>query len=120
MARRSYLTTAQMLALDHACSLIRRSFDETPYLVGSVGERPDFRDVDVRLMLDDDDFDLRFADEGIWSITCYAISRWLQADTGLPIDFQIQRQTEANEKFSGPRNPLGLGHRVFAGGGDWR
>ena len=33
-----------------------------------------------------------------------------EAMTGLPIDFQIQRQSEANEKHDGPRSALGI-HR---------
>lgn len=44
--------------------------------------------------------------------------RMLTEDTGLPIDFQIQRMTEANAKYDGPRNPLGAGRRDYAGGGD--
>jgi hypothetical protein len=37
-----------------------------------------------------------------------AISTWGQRETGLPIDFQVQRQTEANRDFGGCiRNPLG-------------
>ena len=38
-----------------------------------------------------------------------AISGWLSAQTGLPIDFQIQPQTHANEIMAkGPRNAVGL------------
>lgn len=32
------------------------AFGELPYLVGSVARAEEWRDVDVRLMLDDDDF----------------------------------------------------------------
>jgi hypothetical protein len=49
---------------------------------------------------------------------CYSVSRWLSADTGLPVDFQVQRMAEANAKHSGPRNPLTGGARPFAGLGD--
>jgi hypothetical protein len=31
--------------------------------------------------------------------------------------YQVQRMTQANERFSGPRNPIGV-PRLFAGGGD--
>ena len=47
-----------------------------------------------------------------------AITAYLHERTGLPVDFQIQRQAEASERFGGgTRNPLGMG-RTFAGGGD--
>ena len=38
-----------------------------------------------------------------------AISIWGQQETGLPIDFQVQRQTDSNAQFpSEPRNPMGF------------
>ena len=38
-----------------------------------------------------------------------AVSEWIGARTGLPIDFQIQRQTDANLEFKGrPRNAVGI------------
>lgn len=83
-----------------------------------------YRDVDVRLMLDDDEFAEVCPTRERWELLCLAIGSYLRERTGLPIDFQIQRTREANERYSGPRNPLGLVHsegrpgRVFAGGGD--
>jgi len=128
--RTCYLTTTDLHRLDLAVlPLIRmcRSGDEKRpadgsrvYLVGTVNERPDFRDVDVRLILPDDRFDALFGHSpALWGAFCYATSRWLSADTGLPIDFQVQRQTEANEKYGEKtRNPLTGGLRRFAGLGD--
>lgn len=55
--RFNYLGPAEMLRLDTACAPIRDAFDAHPYLVGSVLDRPDYRDVDVRLVRDDDHFD---------------------------------------------------------------
>lgn len=50
---------------------------------------------------------------------CYSMTAWLRAETGLPIDFQIQRQTEANKKYGNQfRNPLGVRGLNFAGYGD--
>ena len=76
------------------------------YLVGSCLERRDYRDVDVRAILEDADFDRRFPKlaggagphqfDPEWSLVCASISLWLEQRTGLPIDFQIQRQTQAN------------------------
>jgi hypothetical protein len=61
-------------------------------------------------------------DRARWQLLSLALGDYLRKRTGLPIDFQIQRQTQANERHSKPRNPLGM-KRTFAGGGDgtpWR
>lgn len=117
----SALTTLDLNRLDRACSLIREAFDHPPYLVGSagIGEKGQtYRDIDVRLILHDDEFDGLFGDRPkLWEAVCIGLGSWLVQQTGLPVDFQIQRMTEANEKHSGPRNPLGM-HREYAGGGD--
>jgi hypothetical protein len=120
--RTDLLTTTEMFHLDQACQLVSRAFgDECPYLVGSAGVGNDGgspRDVDVRLMLDDDEFAAACPTRERWELLCLAIGTYLRDRTGLPVDFQIQRAVEANERFNGPRNPLGMGHRRFAGGGD--
>jgi hypothetical protein len=119
-----YLSTLELHELDEACRPFLDAFGEHPYLVGSVNQRPDFRDVDVRLILGDGDFDLLFGGrKGLWALLCRLGSTYLRARTGLPVDFQVQRQTEANEKFGNlgetPRNPLGSRSLLdYAGGGD--
>lgn len=125
-SRKSYLTTLQLARLEHACRPVADAFGTPPYLVGTATESADWRDVDVRLILADDEFDRLFdvspAHEfpgGLWGLLCLTVSNYLSDTSGLPVDFQIQRMTQANEKFGGkPRNPLGHGHRQFAGGGD--
>jgi hypothetical protein len=120
-SRGCYLTTTELHRLDVAVAPLSAIDSHGLFLVGSVGERPDFRDVDVRLILGDDEFDAMFGHSPeLWSVFCYAVSRWLSADTELPIDFQVQRQTQANEKHSGQRNHLGSRARyaMFAGRGD--
>lgn len=98
---------------------IRDAFGQTAYHVGSSMHGKTWRDVDVRLILDDDEFDAlfpgcRFAHQtdAKWGLICAALSVLGQQQTGLPIDFQIQSMTEANSKFGGlgdhPRNPLML------------
>lgn len=89
--------------------------DSTPYLVGSAIERRDYRDVDVRVLLADDEFDRLFPGaspapqhNALWSLLCASISDWLASATGLPVDFQVQRQTDANEQYRGERMPLGI------------
>src|SRR5213076_3504241 len=101
----SYLTRPQLWALDEACHGLPRQALGTSYLVGSVMRRSDFRDVDVRMMLDDEVYDS--LPEDAWRFFGFVTSRHLAATAALPVDFQIQRRTEANEKYSGqPRNPI--------------
>ena len=119
-----YLSTLELHELDEACGPFLSAFGEHPYLVGAASQRPDFRDVDVRLILADEEFDALFAErKGLWALMSRLGSSFLRAKTGLPVDFQIQRQSEANEKFGDlgltPRNPLGSRSLLdFAGGGD--
>jgi len=116
-----YLTTHDLFALDVACLPLRERFGAPVYLVGSVlaGEH---RDVDVRVILADDEFDAWFPNRehapGAWELLCLGLTAWLRQQTGLPIDFQVQRMSEANDKHDGPRNPLGTGRRFYAGHGD--
>lgn len=119
-ARRTHLSTLELHELDEACGPVRQAFGTPPYLVGSALEKADFRDVDVRLILDDEEFDRLFTGrKELWGFLCRAIATYLRARTSLPIDFQIQRQTEANEKHDKPRNPLGTRTlALYAGGGD--
>jgi hypothetical protein len=119
-----YLSTLELHELDEACAPFLSAFGTHPYLVGSASQRPDFRDVDVRLILADDEFDALFAErKGLWALLSRLGSTYLRARTGLPVDFQVQRQSDANEKFGNlaatPRNPLGSRSLLdFAGGGD--
>lgn len=95
---------------------LHEAFGEYAYLVGSAAVGKQWRDVDVRLMLSDEEFDALFPDhtrpgrcDGRWSLVCAAISDLGKSRTGLPIDFQIQRTSEANELYgSEVRQALGL------------
>ncbi|HET6917326.1 MAG TPA: hypothetical protein VFH56_14630 [Acidimicrobiales bacterium] len=122
MSRRCYLSTMDLYRLELACRPLHKLIGDAiggVYLVGSTWTTAAYRDVDVRMILEDPRFDALFPEPDQWSVFCYAVSRWLAADTGLPVDFQVQRMTEANERFGDkPRNPLGHGHRSFAGLGD--
>lgn len=91
------------------------AFGHCPYHVGSSATSKTWRDVDVRLILDDDRFHALFPGfasahhiDAWWSLFCAAMSELGRARTGLPIDFQVQSMTEANEKHHGIRNPLML------------
>ncbi len=120
----SHLSGAQLMLLNDACIRVRESLgDYGTYLVGSSTERPDYRDVDVRHIMADDRFDAIFGGHQLfWSLLCMAVSVYLSQASGLPVDFQVQRMTEANEKYpdlgTHPRHPLGMRARAYAGGGD--
>lgn len=67
------------------------------------------------MILDDDEYERLFpglsgnpAPHALWSIMCASISMYLSQHSGLPVDFQIQQMTEANDKFNGPRSALGF------------
>jgi hypothetical protein len=116
----SALSPRQMFLLDLACQPLSEAFDSDghAYLVGTAmqprdGKPP--RDIDVRFIMGDKKHDqLRKAIgyDGI-AFLGLAIGQYLASLTGLPIDFQIQRQTEANHHHpGGMRNPLG--HRNLA------
>lgn len=85
---------------------IRDAFGHTAYQVGSSVYGKTWRDVDVRLILPDDEFYSMFPGyrfmhqiDAKWSLICAALSALGQQQTGLPLDVQIQPQTEANAKF---------------------
>lgn len=108
MSRVNYLTTAQNFALEAACAVLNDARCAS-YLVGSCMERPNYRDVDLRCILDDDEFEKRFAAQRVQlRLLNAALSEWISARTGLPIDFQFQSQTEANKYKDRPRNPMGI------------
>jgi len=120
----SGLTTSELLRLDRACIDVAEAFNHPPYLVGSANKGDTFRDVDVRTILDDDEFDAIFGTRpDLWGLFCLATSVYLSEATGLRIDYQVQRQTDANAKHKGERNALGIvidsrTVRDFAGRGD--
>lgn len=106
----SAFSPRQMFALDEACKPIAEAFDATPYLVGTAVTRAEYRDVDVRLILDDEKY-ARLADAvgpQLLAFLGIAVGDYLAQRTGMPIDFQVQQQSGANAKHDGPRNPLGL------------
>lgn len=103
------------LFLDEFGSQIWAAFGHLPYLVGSALENKQWRDVDVRLILCDDEYArLELGEPGDahrnerWVSLVLAYSALGKAMTGLPIDFQIQQQTDANTRYgSRPRSALG-------------
>jgi hypothetical protein len=107
--RASYLTVTRQYNLNAACQALR-PFGYGTYHVGSSLERADYHDVDLRCILEDDEYGRLIGgrdSEKRLAFLNAAISEWLTARTGLPIDFQFQQQTDANEKFKGRRSHVG-------------
>lgn len=104
------------LLLDEFGSRVWSAFGQPPYLVGSaLAQKDGWRDVDVRLILSDAEYaalglgDPKYPHENPrWISFCLAFSALGKQMTGLPIDFQIQQQTLANEQFKGNRSAIGL------------
>jgi hypothetical protein len=112
-----YIGAPACFALEQACQHINDALGGYGcYVVGSALERQDWRDVDVRYILSDEEFatlfpaavDRNWEHDARWLLLTVSISGWLSKITGLPIDFQIQPQTHANERHPGPRNATGL------------
>lgn len=119
VSRATYLLNSEIVLLEDWAIHVRRVFG-TPYLVGSALTTKDYRDVDIRVLLDAEAWAALFpmlqdADprDAKWSGVCAAFSIWGQKVTGLPIDFQLQPQDKANEWFDGRRHALGLGYRTL-------
>lgn len=122
----SYIGAPAHFALEMACKQVRAAFAPkredrfgSIFLVGSALARPDWRDVDIRLILDDESFAELFPsalNEGSatwefdprWTLLTVAVSEWMRKQTGLPIDFQVQPMEFANKHHNGPRHAMGL------------
>lgn len=101
-------------------AIVEQAFEGSCYQVGSSVKGKNWRDVDVRLIMDDADYTKLLGigpkenqhHSTAWTSFCMAYSALGQEMTGLPIDFQIQSMTDANERFRGskehPRNSLGM------------
>lgn len=115
-----YVHAPSLMLLSQACLPLIYAFGHPPYHVGSSLYRPDFRDVDVRLILWDEEFATLFpghervsgTTHARWSVMSSSISLYLSQASGLPVDFQFQQMTEANERYpqgpTGERHPLGI------------
>lgn len=102
------------LWLEEFGSQLWSAFGKPAYLVGSALAGKAWRDVDVRLILDDETWaamelgDPRCDHQNAkWNALVLAFSALGRQMTGLPIDFQIQQFTWANATFDGPRSAIG-------------
>jgi hypothetical protein len=111
---RSHVGMPAGIYLDHFGIEVYEAFGDFPYLVGSALRTTAWRDVDVRLILADEDFERQIGSlerphclNLKWNALCLAWSALGARMTGLPVDFQIDQRSEANNKHKGPRHPLG-------------
>ena len=114
--RANWVPAPAFFKLNHACVLINKAFGGFGcYLCGSSLVRRDFRDVDVRFIMEDAKFLAEFScsDEQAWnprwSLLCTLISDWLSSLTGLQVDFQFQPQGKANSEHEGAPRRQALG-----------
>ena len=116
-----YVGAPAIFALELACQHINAALGNYGcYLVGSCMERADFRDVDVRFIMEDDAFSILFPNVDLsagsaiwefdprWLLLNTSICKWLREQTGLPVDFQIQPQTFANKRHDKGRSAIGI------------
>lgn len=96
----------QWLYLNQFGRMVYEAFGVWPFLVGSASVGKQWRDVDVRLILFDEDYarivGILTKPEALnqrWNVLCMAFSELGKRVTGLPIDFQIQQMTQANTEF---------------------
>ena len=100
--------------LEHTSIAIQQAMKEQCYLVGSVLETPEYRDVDVRMIFEDEKFEKLFGEGSpeislFWSLVCTALGEYMSNRTGLPIDFQIQKRSRISEEdWNKERVPLGV------------
>lgn len=106
------------LYLDQFGAICSDAFGLNVYHVGSSypGSGKAFRDVDVRVILSDEEYEAMGLGEperphhnAKWVALTLAFSALGKQMTGLPIDFQIQQQSHANASNNGaPRSALGV------------
>lgn len=106
------------LYLEQFGRVLYEAFGTPAYHVGSSmpGKGPGWRDVDVRLMLDDEVYEAmgfgdpkRPHDNARWVAFTLAFTALGRQMTGLPIDFQIQQTSRANEvEGNAARNAIGI------------
>ena len=91
------------------------AFGQPAFVVGSALRIKNWRDIDIRLILPDEEYaDWGFDDpiypfsNAKWVSLCLAYAALGKSMTGLPIDFQIQQMTLANKQYDGARSAIGV------------
>lgn len=115
-----YVGMPAALYLDYFGALIWDAFGTNAYHVGSSLTGKGWRDVDIRLILDDAEYEAQGLGDpkhpqqnAKWVALCLAFSSLGKSVTGLPVDFQIQQQSRANaENEDKPRSAIGVRHTL--------
>lgn len=109
-----YLGVTSFIELGFATAIVKGVFHDSYgiYLVGSALTRKDWRDVDVRHIISDDEFKQRFGEfEQPYDRNHFlrafnlGVSEWMRRHSHLPVDYQVQPITKANELYPSPANP---------------
>ena len=110
------------LLLEQFGQLVLAAWGDLGYLVGSSQRGELWRDIDVRVMLSNEEYARHFGtvwQEGKrhqdprWRAEMLAWSVLGERITGLPIDFQVERLSEADALHPDePRNPIGVSFNV--------
>lgn len=113
----SYVGVPAIFELTMACNVLIRAYGASIYHVGSSLQRPDWRDVDLVMILSDEAFEREFPNAPLhsaawehdpkWLVLTVSLSKWLSEKSGVPVDFKFQPRSFANERHDGPRNPIG-------------
>jgi hypothetical protein len=110
--RVTWLRVDEVRLLDHWCRNLRQTFPNAlgVYLVGSVLERQDYRDVDVRIVMRQEcgNFGPHMFGEIALLDLNLLLSLWGQEQTGLPIDCQLQSWDESQKYAERPRHARGI------------
>ena len=104
----------QGMLLNQFGEYVRHAFGHMAYHVGSsLANKDGWRDVDVRVLLPDDEWDAFMLGRPEnphtsprWRALCIAWSTFGRHITGLPIDFQLQQRTHANAEYPHRRSAL--------------
>lgn len=103
MNRATYLPHHALYLLKMQLHPVDLIFPNRTYLVGSCLENIGYRDVDVRTIISTGDYEN--IPPAIRQLLCNSLSVMLSDKTGLPVDYQIQTQDEA-DSHNGARIPL--------------
>ena len=123
--KETFLGGPDFYRLDHACIIIHEAFGVPCYLVGSSTKTRDYRDVDVRLIMEDKAFEGLFGtlpprSSPLVALVGVAMSAHLENVTGLPVDFQIQKRSRVSqEDWEKSRVTLGFCVTTQDSDGNW-
>lgn len=106
------------LWLNEFGAMVTAALGATCYQVGSSVNSKQWRDVDVVCIMDDETFKEWFGrvevchTNNLFHVLTLAFCELGKRVTGLPVDFKIQQQSDANARHKGVRNALILSNRT--------